>query len=101
MNQTTLDKMRRMRLFGMYHAFKSGMETPRSEPYTADKMTSMLIESEWDDRHNRTLDRGLRNARFLYVAGTVIGAICWTELHRFSWLQTISVIFSEGQSSQS
>ena len=23
MNQETLDKMRRMRLFGMYHAFKS------------------------------------------------------------------------------
>jgi len=68
MNQETLDKMRRMRLFGMYHAFKSGMETPRSEPYTADEMTSMLIESEWDDRHNRALDRGLRNARFRYKA---------------------------------
>ena len=68
MNQETLDKMRRMRLFGMYHAFKSGMETPRSEPYTADEMTSMLIESEWDDRHNRALDRGLRNAKFRYKA---------------------------------
>ncbi len=35
MNQETLDKMRRMRLFGMQHAFKIGMETPHSEPYTA------------------------------------------------------------------
>ena len=68
MNQETLDKMRRMRLFGMYHAFKSGMETPRSEPYTADEMTSMLIESEWDDRQNRKIQRNIQNATFRYKA---------------------------------
>ncbi len=28
------------------------------------------MESEWDDRHNRALDRGLRNARFRYKATT-------------------------------
>jgi DNA replication protein DnaC len=68
MNQETLDKMHRIRLFGMYQAFNSGMETPRSEPYTADEMTSMLIESEWDDGHNRVLDSGLRNTKFRYKA---------------------------------
>lgn len=68
MNTATLDKMRRMRLFGMYHAFKSNMETPRNEPFTADEMTAFLIDSEWDDRHNRTIERGLRNARFRYKA---------------------------------
>ena len=68
MNQNTLDKMRRMRLFGMYHAFKSGMDTPRAEPYTADEMTALLISSEWDDRQNRTLERGVRNAKFRYKA---------------------------------
>ena len=41
MNTTTLAKMKRMRLFGMYHAFKSSMETPRNEPYTADEMTAL------------------------------------------------------------
>lgn len=68
MNTTTLDKMRRMRFFGMYHAFKSSMDTPRNEPFTADEMTAFLIDSEWDDRHNRTIERGLRNARFRYKA---------------------------------
>ena len=68
MNTATLDKMRRMRFFGMYHAFKSSMDTPRNEPFTADEMTAFLIDSEWDDRHNRTIERGLRNARFRYKA---------------------------------
>lgn len=68
MNTSTLDKMRRMNLFGMYHAFKTNMETPRSEPYTADEMTALLVDSEWDDRHNRAIERGLRNAHFRYKA---------------------------------
>jgi len=68
MNTSTLDKMRRMNLFGMYHAFKINMETPRGEPYTADEMTALLVDSEWDDRHNRAIERGLRNARFRYKA---------------------------------
>jgi DNA replication protein DnaC len=57
-----------MNLFGMYHAFKTNMETPRGEPYTADEMTALLVDSEWDDRHNRAIERGLRNARFRYKA---------------------------------
>lgn len=68
MNTTTLEKMRGMRLFGMYHAFKTALETPRPEPLTADEMTALLIDSEWDDRHNRTIERGLRKARFRYKA---------------------------------
>jgi DNA replication protein DnaC len=28
----------------------------------------MLIDSEWDDRHNRSIDRSMRNARFRYKA---------------------------------
>jgi DNA replication protein DnaC len=68
MNTATLDKMRRMRLFGMYHTFKSTMESPRNDPFTADEMIALLIDSEWDDRHNRTIERALRNARFRYKA---------------------------------
>src|SRR3954447_23288023 len=68
MNTTTLDKMRRMRLFGMYHTFKSTMESPRNDPFTADEMIALLIDSEWDDRHNRAIARSMTNARFRYKA---------------------------------
>lgn len=68
MNTDTLDKMRRMRLLGMHRAFKTSLESSRNETLTADEMIAMLIDSEWDDRHNRTIERTMRNARFRYKA---------------------------------
>jgi DNA replication protein DnaC len=68
MNTTTLEKMRKMKLFGMFTAFKSSLESGRQEDYTADELIASLIESEWDERQNRRMERQLRNARFRYKA---------------------------------
>jgi DNA replication protein DnaC len=68
MNTNSLDKMKAMRLFGMYHAFKSSMETAKNDAMTADEMTALLIDSEWDERHNRAIERSMKNARFRYKA---------------------------------
>ena len=68
MNEATLDKMRKMKLFGMYRAFKTSIESGKTENYTKDEMISSLIDSEWDDRKNRGIERQLKNARFRYKA---------------------------------
>ncbi len=68
MNTDTLDKMKQMRLLGMHRAFKTSMETTRHEQLTADEMTAMLIDTEWDERHNRSIERITKNARFRYKA---------------------------------
>jgi DNA replication protein DnaC len=68
MNADTLEKMKRMRLLGMHRAFKSSLESSNTESLTADELVAMLIDSQWDDRHNRTIERSLRNARFRYKA---------------------------------
>lgn len=68
MNEATLEKMKRMHLFGMQRAFSSSLETPSAEPMTADELIATLVDSEWDDRHNRAIERSLRNARFRYKA---------------------------------
>jgi hypothetical protein len=70
MNTDTLDKMRRMRLLGMHRAFKTSLESSLAESLTADELIATLVDSEWDDRHNRTIERSLRNARFRYRATT-------------------------------
>lgn len=67
MNTDTLDKMRRMRFWGMHRAFKTSLEQPE-QSCTADEMAAMLVDSEWDDRHNRSIERTMRNARFRYKA---------------------------------
>jgi DNA replication protein DnaC len=36
--------------------------------YTPDEMIGFLVESEWDDRQNRKIERGLTNAKFRYKA---------------------------------
>src|SRR6185312_2664795 len=67
MNTDTVDKMRRMRFWGMHRAFKTSLEQPE-QAYTADEMVALLIDSEWDDRHNRAIERSMHNARFRYKA---------------------------------
>jgi len=60
--------MRQMKFFGMVRAFRTTMENGTIERLTTDELVSMLIDSEWDDRNNRRIERQLRNARFRYKA---------------------------------
>jgi DNA replication protein DnaC len=67
MNTNTLDKMKRMRLLGMHRAFKTSLEQ-QEQSCTADELIALLIDSEWDDRYNRAIERAMYNARFRYKA---------------------------------
>ena len=68
MNETTLDKMRKMKLVGMYKAFKTNLETETGETYTPDEITAHLINAEWDERQHRNVEQKIKNARFRYKA---------------------------------
>jgi DNA replication protein DnaC len=68
MNETIMQKMRQLKFFGMANAFKRSIEDGRLTTFTADEMVAFLIESEWDDRNNRRIERQIRNARFRYNA---------------------------------
>lgn len=63
-----LEKMKAMKLNGMARAFQLTMESGKNEKFTPDEMITHLIESEWDERHNRRLERSTRVARFRYKA---------------------------------
>jgi DNA replication protein DnaC len=68
MNTETLEKLRQMRLYGMYYAFKTNLESSIKESFTADQFISLLVASEWDDRRNRTVERTVKSANFRYKA---------------------------------
>ena len=68
MNTEILYRMKRMRMPGMHRAFTTSLENGAAEKFTPDEMVAFLINSEWDDRQNRTIDRSLRKARFRYKA---------------------------------
>lgn len=67
-NQETLEKMRSLRLQGMHRAFKTSLDNGKTETFTPDEMTAYLVTSEWDDRHQRSIERAIKNARFRYKA---------------------------------
>lgn len=61
-------KMKQMRLQGMAKAFTLTLESGKNEKFTPDEMITHLVESEWDERYNRKLDRTVQAARFRYKA---------------------------------
>jgi len=63
-----LTKMKQMRLLGMAKAFQLTLESAKNEKFTPDEMIAHLVDSEWDERYNRKLDRTLQSARFRYKA---------------------------------
>ena len=64
--QSTATKMKQMKLYGMHNAFKTAIESGKTDHYTLDQFVSMLIDAEWDERHNRRIARSITNARFHY-----------------------------------
>ena len=68
MNTSTLEKLRKMKFFGMFHAFKSSMETGEMNDHTADELLALLVDAEWDDRQNRRIERTIQYAKFRYKA---------------------------------
>lgn len=68
MNPNTLEKLRKLKFYGMFHAFKSSLETGQTNDYTADELLAHLVDAEWDDRQNRRIERQIFYARFRYKA---------------------------------
>lgn len=66
MNEATITKTNQMNLKGMCSAFKIAIESGKMDHYTMDQMVSVLIDAEWDERHNRRIERSIKNAKFHY-----------------------------------
>ncbi len=68
MNEETIKQMKDMKLSGMVRAFTTSLENEQLNKYTPDEMVAFLVQSEWDERQNRTTLRLVTNARFRYNA---------------------------------
>ncbi|PYF76139.1 MULTISPECIES: IS21-like element helper ATPase IstB [Pedobacter] len=65
-NSDTLDKLREMKFFGMFHTFKAQLDTGNTEKYTPDQFLAELVEAEYEDRVNRRINRLIDAAKFRY-----------------------------------
>lgn len=64
-NESTLEKLKLMRLNGMVRAFGTAMESGFDE-LTADELVAHIVDAEWDERADRKLSRLLTSAKFRY-----------------------------------
>lgn len=68
MNEVTLEKMGRLRLYGMQSSFRAILESKTSGQFTIDQMLATLVEAEWEEQENRKTERLVKNAGFRYPA---------------------------------
>lgn len=67
-NNETISKMSQMRLHGMATAFQNLTQNNQRMDMTVDEAVTYLIDSEWDDKHHRRLERLVKGAKFRYKA---------------------------------
>jgi DNA replication protein DnaC len=67
-NEATITKMQKMKLYGMLRAFNQSLEAGMMKKFTADELLGHLVDAEWDERHNRRLERLIKQAKFRYQA---------------------------------
>jgi DNA replication protein DnaC len=67
-NSETLDKLSRLKLYGMFHAFKTNIEMKKTEGMTPDQLLGELVDAEYDDRMHRRIKRMEDAAKFRYKA---------------------------------
>jgi len=67
-NQTTIEKMKQMRLSAMAQMHYTNTQNNINMEYTIDEYVSMLVDREWEDKQNRKIKNLIKNARFRYSA---------------------------------
>ncbi|MBB5440467.1 DNA replication protein DnaC [Pedobacter sp. AK017] len=63
-NNDTLDKFRQLKLWGMYHTFKTILETAKTNSHTPDQLIAELIQAETEYRMNKRISQAVIAAKF-------------------------------------
>ena len=64
----SIEKLKTMRLFGMLEAYQGSLQNQAHGQLTQDEFLTLLIDAEWQDRHNRRIQRLTTKAKFRYRA---------------------------------
>ena len=63
-NNTTVEKMKQMRLSGMAEAHYGSIQAANYQDYTIDQYLAMLIDQEWDFRQDKKISGLKTKAKF-------------------------------------
>ena len=75
-NGMTIEKLSQMKLYGMAEALRAAMETGADRNSGVQEFIAHLVESEWEDKHQRRTQRLTRAAQFRSQA--LLSELDWT-----------------------
>lgn len=81
MNQSTLDKLRRMRVSGMAAELEQQMSDPSMAQLGFEERFGFLVDAEWTRRQNNKLTKYIRDARFSDPGASIEGVEYYEDRH--------------------
>ncbi len=66
-NNSTLEKMKELKLWGMQRYFAASLQTGEHEHTTADELLAFLIDAEYDYKKTKRINTAFKNAKFRYL----------------------------------
>jgi DNA replication protein DnaC len=67
-NQSTIEKMKQMRLYAMADNHYNSTQNNLHRDYTTDQYIAMLVDQEWEYRYNKRIENLVASAGFRYPA---------------------------------
>lgn len=94
--QTTIEKMKDMRLLGMSEIYHRSMKEHLYSDYTSDEFIQLLVDTEWETRQNNKIKNLIKAAKFrLSVSSMDIDYISKRNLDRNMFERLLSLRFIE------
>lgn len=63
-HQTSIEKMKQMRLTAMAETYYNSLQTGMYKDYTIDQFIALLVDQEWEYRHNKKIENLIATAKF-------------------------------------
>lgn len=63
-HQTSIEKMKQMRLTAMAETYYNSLQTGMYKDYTIDQFIALLVDQEWEYRHNKKIANLVASAKF-------------------------------------
>ena len=63
-HQTSIEKMKQMRLTAMAETYYNSLQTGMCKDYTIDQFIALLVDQEWEYRHNKKITNLIASAKF-------------------------------------
>lgn len=79
MNKDTIEKLTKLRLPGMLHAYQEQSKMDKVEDLTFEQRLTLMVDAEIDSRHNHMIERLIKNAQMSDKKASIEGITYYAD----------------------